>query len=303
MNDSPGCWNYSIVIKPYITDTEFAEITRLESLCQAYDGTNLKLEADYRLHKPKSAEYGMKKQDEFLYYADGMLVAYLGIASFGGSNIAELNGMTHPDFRRKGLFTKLYSLALEECRKRSFAKILLLSDGKSESGQGFIHSVSGVYDFSENYMLNRHVGSTDQLELARHPGPVTLQKACNGDVPELERLDQSLFGGTGAREGSPEEEELRNEITYLVERNGASIGKIKITYEDASAFISGFGIAPEHRRQGFGRAALREALKLISGRQIPQAGLDVESKNANALELYKSCGFEQISVMSYYVVQ
>ncbi|WP_367114841.1 GNAT family N-acetyltransferase [Clostridium sp.] len=52
--------------------------------------------------------------NEFLYYIDGVLIAYLGISSFGGNN-GEINGMTHPDFRRNGLFTKLFQLAIEEC--------------------------------------------------------------------------------------------------------------------------------------------------------------------------------------------
>jgi ribosomal protein S18 acetylase RimI-like enzyme len=293
MNENEAVRNDSIVIKQYITHTQFAEINRLEAICHSQDGTNLKLETDYRLHRPKAAEPGIKELNEFLYYADGELVSYLGIASFGG-NAAELNGLTHPDYRRKGIFTRLCELALEECRKRDFGKTLLLSDGKSESGQGFIRSVRGVYDFSEYRMRLR--GHT----AARRSGLVTLRKANNGDVPELERLEAAIFGDVGQDKELPEEEELRNEFTYLVERDGAVIGRIKITYADSSAFISGFGIVSEQRGQGFGKAALQEALHLIRERNIPEAELDVEAKNANALHIYTSCGFEEMSVMEYY---
>jgi ribosomal protein S18 acetylase RimI-like enzyme len=292
-NENEAVRNDSIVIKQYITHTQFAEINRLEAICHSQDGTNLKLETDYRLHRPKSAEPGIKELNEFLYYADGELVSYLGIASFGG-NAAELNGMTHPDYRRKGIFTRLCGLALEECGKRSFDKILLLSDGKSESGQGFIRSVRGVYDFSEYRMRLRGQPA------AERSGLVTLRKANNGDVPGLERLDVAIFGGIGEENVLPEEEEIRNEITYLIERDGTDIGRIKITYADSSAFISGFGIVPELRGQGFGKAALREALHLIRERNIPEAELDVEAKNANALHIYTSCGFQEMSVMDYY---
>lgn len=293
MSKDEAVRNDSIVIKQYITHTQFAEINRLEAICHSKDGTNLKLETDYRLHRPKAAEPGIKELNEFLYYADGELVSYLGIASFGG-NAAELNGLTHPDYRRKGIFTRLCGLALEECRKRGFDKTLLLSDGKSESGQGFIRSVRGVYDFSEYRMRLR--GYT----AAERSGLVTLRKANNGDVPELKRLEAAIFGDVGEDKEQPEEEELRGEFTYLVERGGAIIGRIKITYADSSAFISGFGIVSEQRGQGFGKAALQEALHLIRERNIPEAELDVEAKNANALHIYTSCGFQEMSVMDYY---
>ena len=41
-----------------------------------------------------------------------ILVAYLGISCFGG-NIGEINGMTHPDWRRKGIFKKLFEIAMD----------------------------------------------------------------------------------------------------------------------------------------------------------------------------------------------
>ncbi|WP_438447561.1 GNAT family N-acetyltransferase [Gorillibacterium sp. sgz5001074] len=294
MTGNEALRNDSIVIKQYITHTQYAEINRLEAICHAHDGTNLKLETDYRLHRPKSAVPGITELNEFLYYADGELVSYLGIASFGGGNAAELNGMTHPDYRRKGIFTRLCGLAVEECRRRSFDKILLLSDGKSESGQGFIRSVSGTYDFSEYRMRLREHSTEERSEL------VALRKASNEDISSLERLDVAIFGGNGEVDVLPEEEEKRNRVTYLVERDGMDVGRIKITYADSTAFISGFGIVPDQRGQGLGKAALKEALLLIRERNIPEAELDVECKNANALHLYTACGFQEMSVMNYY---
>ncbi len=36
-------------------------------------------------------EIDLKTINEFLYYDEGVLVAYLGISSYGGSNIGEIN--------------------------------------------------------------------------------------------------------------------------------------------------------------------------------------------------------------------
>lgn len=40
--------------------------------------------------------------------------------------------------------------------------------------------------------------------------------------------------------------------------------------------------------------------KEINEKNIYEIELDVECKNNTALNLYKSCGFKEISVMSYY---
>ena len=57
---------------------------------------------------------------------------------------------------------------------------------------------------------------------------------------------------------------------------------------------------PDFRGKGYGKAALKEAIRLINEKNIYEVGLDVECKNNTALNLYKSCGFEEKSVMNYY---
>ena len=124
--------NQTICLKQYISEREYKEINQLEVLCSLKDKSNLKLELDYKVSVTKNDYIGLKEINEYLYYVEDVLVAYLGISSFGGNN-GEINGMTHPDFRRKGLFAKLFKLATEECQKRNFNNIFLLSDSKSRS--------------------------------------------------------------------------------------------------------------------------------------------------------------------------
>ncbi|WP_261177884.1 N-acetyltransferase [Anaerobacillus sp. CMMVII] len=57
---------------------------------------------------------------------------------------------------------------------------------------------------------------------------------------------------------------------------------------------------PEFRGKGYGKEALIGTLQLIQEKNIYDIELDVESKNDNALNLYKACGFEEVSVMNYY---
>lgn len=286
--------NETICLRQYTSEKEYKEISKLEEICSLQDKTNLKLELDYRLNVSKNSQLGLKCINEFLYYIEDKLVAYLGISSFGGSNIGEINGMTHPDFRRKGLFKKLFELAIDECTKRNFNKLLLLSDGNSSSGVEFIKAAYGKYDFSEYRMRLINKTSLQSINC------ISLRKAGKQDGIEIGRQNAVYFNHSEECECFPKEEEELNNITYMVELNYVTIGKIRVNYIDNSAFITGFGIVPSFRGKGYGKAALISALRLINKKNIYEIELDVECKNDAALNLYKACGFEEKSVMNYY---
>ncbi|MGH4119520.1 GNAT family N-acetyltransferase [Clostridium sp.] len=285
--------NQSICLKQYITEKEYKEINQLKDICRLQDKTNLKLELDYKINMSRSSETGITNINEFLYYIEGILVAYIGISSFGGNN-GEINGMTHPDFRRKGLFTKLFQLAIEACQRRNFNKIFLLSDGKSILGMEFIKASCAKYDFSEYRMKLLNKTTLENINY------ISLRKAKNVDRKEIARQNTIFFYDSEECEDFPEEEEFINEITYMVELEEVTIGKIRIEYVDNSAFISGFGILPCFRGKGYGKAALIAILHIINEENINDVELDVECKNNAALNLYKACGFQEKSVMNYY---
>jgi ribosomal protein S18 acetylase RimI-like enzyme len=213
--------------------------------------------------------------------------------------------MTHPEWRRKGIFKKLFDLAIDECSRNGFKKILLLTDGKSKSGNEFIKAVGGEYDFSEYGMelISQH--------FLENLFPINLRKAKASDKKELSRQDLIYFSDKEENESFKvlaeeeteqiEEDESRIKNAYIAELDNEVIGKIHIEYNDYSAFILGFGVLPEFRGKGYGRAVLKAALKLISEKDIKQVELDVADKNSRALNLYKSCGFKEKSVMNYFV--
>lgn len=291
---SEKIFNKSICLKQFITEKEFKELKKLEDLCFKQDKTNLKLELEYKLNMSRNSELGLKGINEFLYYIDDDLVAYLGISSFGGSNIGEINGMTHPDFRRKGLFKKLFDLAIDECQKRNFNKLLLLSDGNSNSGVKFINSFNGEYNFSEYRMRVQNHPASEEID------SIKLRKAEKLDGKEIGRQNALFFNHSEEHEWCPQKEEELNKFTYIVELNKTIIGKVMVTYSDKLAFISGVGILPEYRGKGYGKAALRETLRLINEKNSYEIELDVECKNSAALYIYKACGFEEVAVMNYY---
>lgn len=284
-----------ISIKKYINQEDFEKIRELETLCHIHDGANLKLELEYKLLRKSMNIKSLDEINEFFYYISGKLVGYLGICSFG-RGIAEINGMVHPDYRRRGIFKRLYDLGIFECGRRNFKGILLLSDNKSNSGNDFIKFTKSKYAFSE---CNMHLSEESS---GKSSCTINLRKALNSDAMEISRQNKIYFGLEDSTIVFPEDEEINNQTTYMIELKGKVIGKIRVTLETESAFISGFGIVPEYRGQGFGRETLSAVIHMLRENNIRDISLDVETRNMNALNLYKSCGFEARSIMNYYEV-
>lgn len=283
-----------IILKKYLDENDIKLIRNLEDICLTEDNITLKLELEYRTEIKKDYNKSLNDVNEILYYVNDELIGYAGISTFD-RNIAEINGMVHPSFRRKGIFTKIIEVALYECRKRNFKEILLLGDDKSISAMKFIEKTKAIYSFSQCRM------TCLEWEVKEINNESILAKATNKNTEDIDRLNTIFFGAASSEMILPEDKEKNNNITYLIKIDNKIIGKIKIgKEEDKSVYISGFGIIPEYRRKGHGRASLVKVLNKLKGENISKIELDVEIKNKNALNLYKSCGFKEGSIMNYY---
>nr|WP_286182856.1 GNAT family N-acetyltransferase [Bacillus sp. ISL-55] len=98
----------------------------------------------------------------------------------------------------------------------------------------------------------------------------------------------------------PEVEEKRGMTSYLVEKEGVIIGKVNLQLTAKLGAIFGLGVLPEHRRKGYGRALLLLAIEKLKEANAQEIMLQVAAENANALNLYKSCGFVETSTMDYF---
>ena len=282
--------NQTICLKEYIIEKDYERINQLQKLCSSEDKVNLKLELDYRLNVAKNSKVAIKNINEFFYYVEETLVAYLCISSFG-RNLGEINGVTHPAWRKKGFFNKLFKLAIEECQKRNFSKILLLTDGKSNLGTEFIKAVGGNYDFSE-YRMEQHGEASLEKQ-----NSVCLRKAGKLDRKEIGRQNALYFNDIeeATEEGELLEidEETPNNFTYVVELSKEVIGKIKIEYTDTSAFIYGFGILPDFRGKGYAKDIMNGILGTALQKNVRTAYLQVAAGNLPAEKLYDKLGFKE----------
>ncbi len=87
---------------------------------------------------------------------------------------------------------------------------------------------------------------------------------------------------------------------YVSVLGGKNIGMLRLNWENDDLMIYGFGILPEFRGKGYGRATLATAVNLSLSRKPAHVGLEVDCVNDTALSLYKSCGFNTIATYDYY---
>ncbi|WBW98988.1 GNAT family N-acetyltransferase [Oceanirhabdus sp. W0125-5] len=290
--------NTRIELKEKLSEKDYTQIKNLESICIKKDQISLKLELDYKLEASKYHQEILNEHNEFMFYEDNLLIGYIGICHFGSSEI-EVNGMVHPDFRRKGIFKDLYTKVKDEFNLRSCDKMLLLSDKRSLSGQEFIKTTGAIYDFSEYEMYLKDLKNKKELL-----NKLTLRKATNEDAKEI-AIQNAIYAGKEFNEEQitlPEDEDKSGFTIFIAEFDSKIIGKVNLELNHGVGGIYGLGVLPEFRGKGYGREILMKSIEKFKDSNAQEVKLQVVTENSTALNLYKSCGFEVTSIMNYYSI-
>ncbi|MBW9154022.1 GNAT family N-acetyltransferase [Clostridium estertheticum] len=300
-------YNHTICMKLKLDEEDNKAVRTLCSICYEKQKIYLKLELDLK----KSQRKENKKDEallEFLYYENKTLVGYLGVCNFGGNSV-QISGMVHPDFRRKGIFRKLYLIAKEEWQRTSKAEVLALCDHTSTSGIEFINSIGGEYVSSEYKMcLTKKALECKIKQSHGNVSIIKLRLATSEDAAEIEKQTSIYFGKPLNEIDDKEDVENSfiqqgdNFISYMALLKEVIIGKVHISIINKEGFIYGFGVLPVFRGKGYGRIVLLATLDILKEKGADNIFLEVESQNKNAIGLYESCGFEEVSVMDYYVI-
>ncbi len=282
--------NSFIKLKERTDKSDFNDINNLNNACIDYDKIHLKLEIDYKLSNGEKYGNNMNKINEFMFYDDNKLVGYAGICDFGGDEI-EVNGMVHPEYRRRGIFTRLFSLVKDEFNKRDSKGMLLLSDNNSIGGISFIKRITDDYHHSE-YDMNLdmdviHKENFDNL---------VFRKAAKEDITKIAGENFEFINDNDI-------DGILFDSTYVLETGNVIIGRVRLEIVDNIGGIYGLEVLPEYRGKGYGRELLIRSINKLKESKVNAINLQVETKNNNALNLYKSCGFKVNYTMDYYILK
>lgn len=194
-------------------------------------------------------------------------------------------------------------------KKRSRLFIELFKDLENENS-GF-HENKMLLIFKISSKRSKHF-ITQDFDLKK----ISIRKAETKDFDGLFELDNLCFGSednkvfdeykessTNEEVGITASEDPNREIelaeidgaTYIAEIEGNLIGKVDTLTQDKDGYIYGFCITSEFRRKGYGHIMAWLLLKEFIKNGVSSVLLEVAKENTAAIELYKKCGFIEIT--------
>ena len=269
---------------------ELSQAGQLLNVCNAFEGLHLKVDmAMLRARK------GIEAND-VVYYVDGKLVGWLAMDEYGAEE-RELTGMVHPAYRRRGIFRALLAAAQEEAKSRGTERLIVVCERFSRSGQAFVEAIGAAYDFSEHKLVLK-----DFKERGPYQQRISLQKAGADDVETIARIKATSFAHSvdGARRIILENMANAHVQYYLGKLGEEAVGCLNLYESDNEYDIYAFAVLREYRGRGFGRQMLEQVIKEVPVESAKGVGLEVETQNENAIGLYRSCGFVEITTYGYY---
>lgn len=269
-----------------LTSKELEQIQLLQIICENDDHISLKLNWDML----KNRDYSIKT--DFFYYDRDILVGFAAIYGFGSE--AEVCGMVHPDFRRRGIFSGLLNEAKPYLKR--YQSVLLNAPGNSESAKSYIAAKGHTYSFTEHQMKRKHIDLKDGRN------DIQLRRAVQSDMSTINEIDHLCFGITREDAALANQKIFSSDqdITYIITSKNDPVGKIRIQTEETKSWIYGFAVHPSFQGKGIGRAALSACVSSLNKKGADSIHLDVVATNKNALKLYESCGFIAYDTQDYY---
>jgi len=274
------------LVQKTLTEEDLEESKRLASTCNEYEGL------DYLT--PNAGLAAVLCYDE-----GGQLVGLLAVQQ--GIDEVELSIIVKPEKRRQGIGRSLLEVAKAECKKDGIRKCLLVCQEPSQSGKAFVKSTGSKYQFSEYRMT-----LSQELFRTRESNEFSIE------LQQADPADANLLAGLAAKSfGHPEERQLRRYTQdlqkpthrfYIVRFQGQPIGSIGTVSDGEGVDVVAFGVVPDYRGRGYGRQALCKIVETLLEQGHQQIKIEVETKNRNALSLYKRCGFIEQSEYQYYAV-
>ena len=225
--------------------------------------------------------------------------ALVGAASTWPGREVEAVGAVHPDYRRQGIGRALFDTLIQEARQRGADSMHLVCEENAPSGAAFARAVGAQYEFSEYRM------ELDRTRYAQRPSSI--------QTIALERADQAVQDTLVAllstsREVNPPTAQalLKSWLSDAAQRlyvgwqEDRAIGVIRVHQGQSSAHLHSFVVHPDLRGRGYGRQILMGVLDEVIAEDWPHIMLEVDVENVVALSLYRSIGFEPITVCQYY---
>ena len=250
-------------------------------------------------------------QDVWVAEAAGELVGY-GVVFEQPSQRCTIYAVVHPSQRRKGLGSKLVDLTLDRAREVGSKNVLVYANEHNSASNLFLahHRFQPVGSSG-----SLKIGAEMDLPPAEFPQGFTLK--CYSEVNDplilLKALNDCYQGMWGHQHNdNPSEEERKSpqflnyydagDILLLFDEKGAIFGICSLKSQgkqeadgEMSDLLDGPGIIQEFREGGFQRALVLAGIEHLRKKGIRPITLEFWGDNKDALNIYRSLGFEMVN--------
>jgi ribosomal protein S18 acetylase RimI-like enzyme len=91
---------------------------------------------------------------------------------------------------------------------------------------------------------------------------------------------------------------VRGDLFLVGVSDGEVVSSVMVGYDGHRGWINYLAVSPRHQKQGYGRATMEEAERLLRAEGCPKINLQVRTKNTDALAFYESIGFVRDDAVS-----
>lgn len=278
-----------IITTNTLSDTQVKEITNLQEKCNEYEG--LRNEAFL------SNEINFNKDIDCFYlcYEKGQLVSFLN-TFIPQNDEAEIIAFTHPNFRKRGYFKRLFYTSIDNLKNECIDKILFVIESNSDSGKNALLRFPFTQWERSEYTLFCNINNMklNNNELKLKNVDIHNKEECSNMIEYIFNMPK------GSNEVFVENTiNSKDRDAYIAYIDDISIGTFNLKYSDDNAFIYGLGIIDNYKGRGYGKKLLSLALNKAFYR-ANKVVLDVDSDNLTAYNLYISNGFNIDYQIDYY---
>ncbi|PEB39276.1 GNAT family N-acetyltransferase [Bacillus pseudomycoides] len=280
--------------KKRLTIPEIQHIIDLAHICKRNDGIDYPVDLHVNILKNRKEN----RLNDFLFYNNEQLIGVLNMYEFERPTKLELTGFVDPHFRKQKVGTTLLQTAMEEIQQRDVDEVLLIINGASTSGKEFAEQANLPYLYSE-YGMEFQL-DTQQTTIQKHT--IELIPVSTATFLTLLEISSKAFGDSLTNTSSWLQKIMSSPThqVYISLIHKQPIGTITVNKQNGFTSLSGFAVHPSYQGKGYGKSILQYIVHQLLTEGRTKIELEVETKNDNALKLYKQCGFEITTRYDYY---
>jgi ribosomal protein S18 acetylase RimI-like enzyme len=285
---STGMANWTIGGWAELSAADKRGVNALRQICEADAPLDLKLEVD--------ETDGAGLPIHFIAVADGDVIGYAAITP---GREAEVCGMVHPGWRRRGLGSALLDEVLGAARRLDRESVLVICEDAGPVAVAWMRR-SGALEVEVELRMTLRLDAGDTRSGSERRPEATLELRSPG-VPDRAALLALLgegFSETAEQVGDRLDATPDDESLVAIE-NGVVVGTLRLTRTPRRSMIYGFVIDKERRGQRLGTRMLEATLQRLRAERVAEVGLEVDPENAPAVRLYEAFGFRTVTTYRY----